>query len=318
MKKISIVVPCYNDSATIEKLHTKVQKLFSNELLQYDYEIIFSDDCSPDNTWDEIKKVCANDKRAIGIHNISNFGAVRNLYAALTHGRGDAVFMIMGDMQEPIELLPEFIKKWENGSLVTVGQKKTTKDGCLMRFARRAYYNIIDKFALKSQIQDFTGYGLYDKKFIDVVRSIDDMQPCIKGIVSEYGGYKVEKVMYDVLPQTRKSNFNFIRNYDYAMIGITGYAKNLLRMCTFVGVGIGVVALLFTIYTIVNKLMNWDTYPLGIPTIICGIFFLSAIQLFFMGIIGEYLLSINERTMKRPMVVHDMCLNLENDVEKRV
>lgn len=309
MKTISVVIPCYNDEKTIVPQYKKICEIFETKLPTYNYEIIFADDCSCDNTWDEISKVCEKDKRVKGIHNTANFGVIRNLFCCLKYGHGDAVFMLMGDMQEPVELLPEFISHWEAGAMITVGQKTGTTESAFKKFARRSYYRLISKFALKPQISNFTGYGLYDKSFIEILNGIDDMQPYIKGIVSEFGGRNVEIVPYKLLPSTRKSNFNFMRNYDYAMAGITGYAKNLLRLCTFAGVGVGILAFGFSIYTLINKLLNWNDYPMGIPTLMIGLSFLSAVQLFFMGIMGEYILSINERTMKRPLVIADQRIN---------
>jgi glycosyltransferase involved in cell wall biosynthesis len=291
--------------------------MFSTELSNYAYEIIFADDCSPDEgkTWQAIKKICAADKKVKGIHNISNFGIIRNLFSCLKYGDGDAVFLLMGDMQDPPELLPEFISVWKNGARVVIGQKQQTSENALKRFYRKAYYKLIDLFAQKKQIPDFTGYGLYGRDFIDILEGIDDMQPYIKGIVAEFGGVGAQIVSYTQRENTRKSNLNFIRNYDYAMVGITGYTKNLLRLCTFFGIGIGLIALFFSIFILINKLIHWDSFPMGIPTVLIGIFFLGAVQLFFLGIIGEYILSINERSMKRPLVVADERLNFETPNE---
>jgi glycosyltransferase involved in cell wall biosynthesis len=287
--------------------------MFGAELSGYAYEIIFADDCSPDKgcTWKEIKRICGTDKRVKGVHNISNFGIIRNLFSCLKYGDGDAVFLLMGDMQDPPDLLPEFIRAWESGAKVIVGQKENAHENAIKRFYRKAYYKLIDLFAQKKQISNFTGYGLYDRSFIGILDCIDDMQPYLKGIVSEFGGEKVHVIPYTQRENTRKSNLNFIRNYDYAMAGITGYAKNLLRACTFVGIGIGVMALFFSVLVLINKLRFWDDFQAGIPSVLIGVFFLGAVQLFFLGIIGEYILSINERSMKRPLVIADERLNFE-------
>ncbi|MEG1243960.1 MAG: glycosyltransferase family 2 protein, partial [Oscillospiraceae bacterium] len=162
MKKISVIIPCYNDEKTIAPQYEKVCEIFASKLPKYDYEIIFADDCSPDNTWNEICKVCAKDKKVKGVHNIANFGVIRNLFSCLKYGVGDAVFMLMGDMQEPVDLLPEFIEHWEAGAMVTVGQKVKTNENFAKKISRKIYYYLISKFATKPQISNFTGYGLYD------------------------------------------------------------------------------------------------------------------------------------------------------------
>ena len=312
MKKISVVIPCFNDMITIKPQYECIVNMFSTKLSLYDYEIIFIDDCSQDETWNEIIKICNVDKKVKGVHNIANFGSVRNIFKCFSYGDGDAVFMLMGDMQDPPELLPDFIKYWEEGNTLVIGQKRKTTEGFIKRTARKMYYGLIDSFSIRNQVSNFTGYGLYDRKFINILANIDDMQPYIKGIVSEFGGRNLKIIPYIQAKESRKSNLNFIKNYDYAMVGVTGYAKNLLRMCTFFGAGIGFIVILFAIFIFINKLINWDAYPIGIPSIIIILSLLGAIQLFFLGICGEYLLSINERSMKRPLVVVDKKLNFDD------
>ena len=309
MKKITVVIPCYNDSLTIRPQYECLVEIFNKQLQQYNYEIIFADDCSPDDTWNEIRRICEVDNKVKGVHNFANFGTIRNLFSCLKYGDGDAVFMLMGDMQDPPELLPEFVTCWENGCKVVVGQKQKTTETAIKRISRRLYYKLIEKFSHKKQISDFTGYGLYDRGFVDILTDIDDMQPYIKGIVSEFGGNNIHIIPYVQAAGERKSNLNFIRNYDYAMVGVTGYAKNLLRMCTFFGLATGIIAVLFAFFIFINKLRHWDVYPVGIPSVLIVVSFLGAIQLLFLGICGEYMLSINERSMKRPLVVVDEKLN---------
>jgi glycosyltransferase involved in cell wall biosynthesis len=312
MKKISAVIPCYNDSNSIMRMQERLTCVFRDRLPQYDYEIIFVDDCSPDDTWTEIKKACATDRRAKGIRNATNFGFVRNVFSSMKYGDGDAVFMLFGDIQDPPEILPEFINFWEEGCNVVIGQKSKTNEGAIITLMRKLYYKIIDKFSSGKQISNFNGFGLYDRSFIDLLDQIEDMQPFIKGIVSEFAN-KIKIVSYEQAMSERKSNNNFLKNYDLAMVGITSYTKMLMRFATFSGCVMGILSFILAAVVFIRKLSDWDTYPIGIPSIGVGVFFLGAIQLFFLGILGEYVLSINERSMKRPLVVIGERLNFEDD-----
>ncbi len=318
-KGISVVIPCYNDSAGIAKMYERLTAVFTQQLPQYDYEIIYVDDCSPDEgkTWSEIKRVCEEDPMHIrGIHNMTNFGWARNCLSSLRFGRYDATFMLMGDLQDPPEYLSEFVKWWENGYKVVLGQRNSSYNSPLIRFARSLYYKMITKMSGNRQLEGITGYGLYDKSFINILKSIDDIQPVITGIISEYD--KQAKVIPVKQEEgTRgKSNFKFWDKYDYAMMSITVTTKSLLRIIVFIGLVISALSLIFAIVALVLKLIFWDRYPMGIPSLIIGIFFLGGLQLFFLGIIGEYILSINNRSMKRPLVVIDEKLNFEGDVNK--
>jgi glycosyltransferase involved in cell wall biosynthesis len=316
MSKISVVIPCYNDSKSITQMHERLTAVFKNDLPQYDYEIIFVDDRSPDGTWEEIKKVCAVDTKIKGIRNTTNFGFYRNVFSSMKYGNGDAVFMIFGDLQDPPEVLPEFVKRWEAGCKVVVGARSNTYSKRFIAFARSIYYKLLYFLSNRRQIEGTSGFGLYDRSFIEVLRDIDDIQPVLTGIITEY----VKDV--EIIPVLQekggraKSNLNFWGKYDGAMITITSYTKFLLRLCTFVGITIGCLSLMFAILVLFLKLTSLYPYPVGIPSITVGMFFLGAVQLFFLGILGEYVLSINERSMKRPLVVVDERLNFEDDLNK--
>jgi glycosyltransferase involved in cell wall biosynthesis len=311
MKKISVVIPCYNDEKSVAQMHERLGRVFKTQLGTYDYEIIYVDDCSPDNTWKEIRNICTKDKKAKGIHNSTNFGFCRNVFSSMQYGNGDAVFMLFGDIQDPPEMLPEFVKYWEIGHEVVIGQKSKSAESTLIKFSRKMYYKLMDKFSSGKQISHFNGFGLYDRSFINILNQIEDIQPFIKGIVSEFAG-NMKIVPYEQAMSERKSNYNFLRNYDFAMIGITSYTKILMRFATFVGSFIGLLSIIFALIVFVNKLVNWTTYPLGIPALTVGLFFIGAVQLFFLGIMGEYILSINNRSMKRPLVVADEKVNFED------
>ena len=316
MKKISVVIPCYNDSKSVENMRNRLTKVFTEQLSSYDYEIIFVDDHSPDNTWEKISEVCKTDPKCKGVRNAKNFGFSRNVFACLRdYADGDAVFMLFGDLQDPPENLPLFVKEWENGGKVIVGQKLKSRESKIVYTFRTLYYKLIGKFSQVSQIQHFNGYGLYDKCFIEVLRQIHDPMPYLKGIVGEFA-MNLKIVNYEQYKSERgKSNFNFFRMYDFAMQGITAYTKTFMRMATYIGAVMGIISIIVAIAVFIVKLCNWETYPVGIPSLQVAVFLIGAIQLFFLGIMGEYILSINTRSLDRPLVVVGEKVNF-NEKEK--
>ena len=315
--KISIVIPCYNDSKSIENMRVRLTTVFKEKLSKYDYEIIFVDDHSPDNTWEKIQEVCAKDKKCKGIRNAKNFGFSRNVFACLRdYADGDAVFMLFGDLQDPPENLPLFVEKWENGAKVIVGQKNHSHENKLVYAMRTVFYKLIGVFSTVKQIQHFNGYGLYDKDFINVLKQIDDSQPYLKGIVGEFA-MNMEVIQYDQFESERgKSNANFPKLYDLAMQGITAYTKTFMRMATFIGAALGLVSVGIAIYMFIYKLTHWDSFPVGIPSLLVGMFLLGAVILFFLGVMGEYILSINTRSLHRPLVVVGEKLNFNDNSEE--
>lgn len=255
--------------------------------------------------------MCAEDKRVKAVFNARNFGFNRNVFASMQYGDGDATFLIFGDIQDPPEMLPQFVALWEQGHKVVVGQKSKSEEPKLMYALRTVYYKVIGKLADSKQIQHFNGFGLYDKDFIDVMRQIDDPNPYLKGLVSEFG-MGIAVVTYEQAEGLRgKSGFNFMKYYDVAMLGITSYTKILMRVATFLGAILGIFSVCLAIFVFISKLLNWHAYPYGTAAIIIGVFFIGAVQLFFMGILGEYVLSINTRSMRRPLVVIGEKINFE-------
>jgi len=316
MKKISIIIPCYNDSASVPNMYKRLMNIFRDQLSQYDYDITFCDDCSPDDgmTWEEIKRVCNADKKCRGVRNTRNFGIYRNPFAAMRYGTGDAVFMIYGDLQDPPEYLPEMIQEWESGHKVVMGVRSNQYYNLFFNIMRKAYYGIIGKLSNNRQIAGANGFGVYDASFVKILHEIDDVQPLLTGVVTEYGSnIKLVQVKLEKGGREGRSNLNFWGKYDAAMVSITSYTKMLLRLITFIGLLLGVLCILFAIVIFVLKILNWDTYPLGIPALTVGMFFLGAVQLFFLGIISEYILSINNRSMKRPLTVVADKINFEED-----
>lgn len=315
MKKISVTIPCWSEEKSIRQMYDRLTKVFSEQLSQYDYEIIFVDDYSPDNTREEIRKLCVLDKRVKAVFNARNFGFTRNVFASLLYGSGDATFMLFGDLQDPPELLPQMVAEWEKGKKVVIGQRTKGNENWLMYRMRMLYYKIMGALSDSKQIEHFNGFGLYDRTFIDVLRQLDDPAPYLKGIVSELA-IEQSIIHYEQAASLRgKSGSNFLKNYDLAMLGITSYTKVLMRAATFLGAALGVVSVFLALFILISKLLNWNAYPYGTAAILIGVFFIGAIQLFFMGILGEYILSINTRSMRRPLVVVGEKLNFEDAEE---
>ena len=220
-------------------------------------------------------------------------------------------------VQDPPELLPEMVEKWENGSKVVIGQRTKGNENAIMYSMRKLYYKIMEKLSDSKQIEHFNGFGLYDKSFIEVLKKLDDPMPYLKGIVSELA-IEQSIVPYEQAASLRgKSGANFLKNYDLAMQGITSYTKILMRIATFLGAGLGIISGIFAIFVLISKLLNWNVYPYGTATIIIGVFFIGAVQLFFMGILGEYVLSINTRSMKRPLVIVGEKINFDEEIEDK-
>ncbi len=316
MKTISVTIPCWSEEKSIRQMYDRLTKIFAERLSMYDYEIIFVDDYSPDNTRAEIRKLCKEDSHVKAVFNARNFGFNRNVFATMQYGTGDATFLIFGDLQDPPELLPQMVEKWEQGHKVVVGQKSKSEESKLMYSLRTLYYHVIGKLSDSKQIQHFNGFGLYDKSFIDVMRQIDDPNPYLKGLVSEFG-MDICILPYEQAESLRgKSGFNFFKYYDVAMLGITSYTKILMRIATFIGAVLGIISVFLAIFVFVTKLFNWNSYPYGTASILIGVFFIGAVQLFFTGILGEYILSINTRSMRRPLVVVGEKINFDEEKEE--
>ena len=293
-KMISVVIPSYNEEKSVREMYDRLVAVFRDSLPAYDYEIIFVDDYSTDQTRPLIRQLASEDPRVKAIFNARNFGFHRNVFSALSYGRGDATFMLFGDLQDPPENLPEFVRRWESGRKVVVGQRRSSDEGWLMTFSRFLYYKLIDWFA-------------------DSFKDIGDIQPFFKAVVSEYG-IDLDIVQYDQAQSVRgKSNFNFRRNYDFAMQGITSSTKLLMRLATYIAALVGVVCLGIAIFVFVNKIVNWNNYGVGEASTAIGIFFLGSIQLFFIGILGEYILSINGRITRKPRVVVGERINFADE-----
>lgn len=313
-KKVSVMVPCYNEEENVVPISEAiVQQL--EALPQYDYEILFIDNCSTDNTRPLLRQICAKNRRIKAIFNVKNFGQFNSPVYGMCQTTGDCTISICADFQDPVEMIPVFLKYWEEGYQIVYGVKTSSRESRIMYRLRSVYYKLIKKYSSVDQIEHFTGFGLYDKSFIDVLRNLKDPTPFIRGIVAELGGRRKE-VPYEQ-PQRRagKTHNNWYTLYDAAMLSFTSYTKIGLRMATFIGVGVAFVSVVIALIYLILKLLNWNNFVAGTAPIVIGMFFLGAVQLVFLGIIGEYILSMNQRIMNRPLVVEEERINFDDQTE---
>ncbi len=310
MKLISIVSPCYNEEDNVEELYKQVKAIFAG-LSQYSYEHIFIDNASTDKTVSILKTLAAADPNIKIIVNARNFGHIRSPYYGLLQANGDAAILMASDLQDPPSLIPEFLKKWEEGYKVVAGTKPTGKERFPMSTIRKAYYHFISKISDAKLIKNFTGFGLYDKKMIQTMREIDDNYPYFRGLISEIGFPVAEVPFHQPRRERGITKNNFYTLYDMAMLGITSHSKVPIRLATMVGFSLSALSFVCAILFLLLKLIFWNEFPLGIAPILIGMFFFTSIQLFFIGMLGEYVLSIHTQVLKRPLVIEDERINFE-------
>lgn len=315
-KTVSILVPCYNEEENVVPLSDAIRKTFREELPSYRYELVFIDNCSTDHTREKLAALCAGDPDIKAIFNAKNFGQFNSPYYGMLQTTGDCTVLLAADFQDPVEMIPKFVKEWENGYKIVIGIKTTSKENKMMYFLRSCYYKMIKKLSNVEQIEHFTGFGLYDKSFIDVLRDLDDPTPFLRGIVAELG-YKRKEIPYEQ-PRRRagKTSNNFYKLYDAAMLSITSYTKVVLRLATIIGFIFSAVSFLIALVYLILKLIFWDTFPAGTAPILIGVFLMGSVQLFFIGFLGEYILNMNTRIMKRPLVIEEKRLNFEEKNEE--
>ncbi len=304
MKKISMLIPTYNESENVEPLSEAIIAQFE-KLPQYDYEIVFIDNDSQDDTREKIRNLNKRNKRIKAIFNAKNFGQNNSPYYGLLQTTGDCAILMCADFQDPVETIPTLIEKWEMGYKIVSCVKTTSKENKFIRFARTCYYKTIKKFSEVEQIEHYTGFGLYDKTFLNVLRELKDPTPFLRGIVAELGFKRIEIPYTQQLRRAGKSKNNFFSLYDIAMLSFTSYTKIGLRLATFVGLFIAFISFAIAVFYLIYKLIYWDTFNAGTAPMVVGIFFLGAVQLIFLGMIGEYILSMNKRIMNRPLVVEE-------------
>lgn len=313
MKKISVLIPCFNEEENVVPMSEAIVNLFTTELTNYDYELLFIDNHSTDNTKALLREICAKNEHIKAIFNAKNFGQFNSPYYGILQTTGDCTISMVCDFQDPIELIPQYIREWENGYKIVIGIKNSSKENPIMYKLRSIYYKVIKKFSNVEQIEHFTGSGLYDREFVEVLRNLKDPTPFLRGIVAELG-FERKEIPYEQ-PQRRagKTHNNLYTLYDAAMLSFTSYTKIGLRLATFMGAGISVLSIIVALVYLVLKLIYWNRFDAGMAPIVIGMFFLGAVELFFLGFIGEYILSINQRIMNRPLVIEEERINFIDD-----
>ena len=310
-KKITITCGCYNERDNIQEFHDRLEKTLKG-FPQYEYEIIIADNCSTDGTRDILREIASRDKKFKVILNSNNFGHIRSSYNAFLKSTGDATISICTDLQDPPEFIAELIKKWEEGFQVVVATKKQSKCSLLMHSIRKFYYWLLAKFSDSDEvIRNFTGFGLYDRKFMDALKLYKDPYPYFRGLVSEIGLKRAEIQYVQDTRKHGKTKNNFFTLYDMAMTGFVNHSKLPLRLAVFCGFCLAGLSMLTALGYFIYKLLYWDTFTLGLAPLVVGMFFFTAVQLIFIGIVGEYIGAIYTQVKNKPLAIEDEKINFE-------
>lgn len=309
MKKISILVPTYNEQDNVIPLTEGIIEQFQNELLDYDYELIFIDNDSSDDTRLKLRELCESNSKIKAIFNAKNYGQFSSPYYGILQTTGDCVITMCADFQDPIELIPQYVKEWENGYKIVLGQKTSSEESRIKYALRSIYYRFMRKNSDVDFIEHVTGSGLYDREFVEIMRNVDDTKPFLRGIVAEMG-YKIKLIPYEQ-PQRKagKSSNNIFRYYDAAMEGFTSYSKKGVRLAVGFGAFFTIASIITAAGACIYKLFNWDSFDLLGIAFNLIIFVVVSLQLLFIGVVGEYVLNINSRMKKRPLVIESERIN---------
>lgn len=310
MKRISVVATCFNEEGNLQEFYDRIVKTIKS-LSGYSYEIIIADNGSTDRSREILTEIASHDRYFKVIMNANNFGYVRSSYHAIMQSSGDAVVLLCADLQEPPELIVDFVKQWENGYQVVCGVKPKSRENILMFKVRRLYYWLLASCADTPQIQNFTGFGLFDKKVIDACRQYKESYPYFRGLVSEIGFKRIEVPFIQAARQHGESKYNFFALYDMAMTGFVNHTKLPLRLATFMGFFIAFFSFFIAIGYFVSKLIYWDSFKVGWAPMVIGLFFFSSVQLIFIGIIGEYVGAIWTQVKNKPLVIEEKRINFD-------
>jgi polyisoprenyl-phosphate glycosyltransferase len=307
MKMISIVTPCFNEEENVEELYSRIKTTLAD--MKFDYEHIFIDNSSTDNTVNILKGIALNDKHVKIIVNSRNFGHIRSPYYGLLQGTGDAVVILASDLQDPPELIPDFVHKWEQGYKVVIGIKTKSEEFGLFYFLRSLYYRTLRSLSDVRLIDNYTGFGLYDQRVIEILRGINDPYPYFRGLIADIGFEMAEIAFTQPRRKRGLTKNNFYTLYDMAMLGVTNYTKVPLRLATMFGFFAALVSFLVGLVYLVYKLIFWYQFSLGSAPLVIGLFFLGSIQLMFLGIVGEYIGAIYTQVIHRPLVIEKERIN---------
>ena len=311
MKKISILVPCYNEQENVVAMGKALTDMARESLSRYDYEIIFIDNDSKDNTRALIREMCRQDKKIKAIFNARNFGQFNSPYYGLSRMTGDCTVMLCCDFQDPVELIPTFVEKWEEGAKIVAGIKTSSDENRIVRFLRTCYYKLIHKMSNVEQIEHFTGFGLYDRSFVTVLKDLKDPTPFLRGIVAELGFRRVDVPYRQARRRAGKTHNNWYTLFDAAMLSFTSYTKVGLRFATIGGAIMAAVSVGIAIFYTIYKFLHWKSFNTGMIPLIIGVFLFNGVQTFFIGFLGEYIMAINNRIMNRPLVIEEERINFD-------
>ena len=300
-KLVSIVTPCYNEEENVEELAARIAKVMA--ALPYDYEHICIDNRSTDGTIGKLREIAGRDRRVKLILNARNFGHIRSPYHGVLQSSGDACILLMADLQDPPEIIPEFIKRWEEGYKSVLAVKPESDEPSLMFLVRNAYYRLLSDISEVPLVPNATGAGLFDRAVVDILRGLDDPYPYFRGLICEIG-FPIATVPFRQPKRARGiSKNNFYSLYDIAMLGVTSHSKVPLRLMTIGGFVVSILSLVVACAFLVAKLLFWDLFQLGIAPILIGMFLLASVQMFFIGLLGEYIGFVYTRVRKMPVVV---------------
>lgn len=314
MKKISIMIPCYNEVENVEPMSFAVINVLNEALAKYDYEILFIDNCSTDGTREKLEEICGGNPKIKAIFNVTNFGQFNSPFYGMCQTTGDCTISMCCDFQDPVELIPRFVGEWEKGHKIVSGIKTSSREPSVVYVLRSLYYKVIKNMSDTEMIEHFTGFGLYDKTFIDILRKLDDPIPFLRGIVAEYGhGFNRIDIEYEQAKRRAgKTHNNWYSLYDAAMLSITSYTKVGLRLATILGFISSGISLAVALIYLVLKLVNWHSFQAGNAPLLIGVYVIGSLQLFFIGLLGEYILNINTRVIHRPLVVEEKRINFDD------
>jgi glycosyltransferase involved in cell wall biosynthesis len=308
---ISVISGCYNEEDNIEEFCGRVCGAFQS-VGEHDYELILIDNASTDGTQEKIRKIAAMNPRIKAIFNSRNFGHIRSPYHALMQATGNAVICMASDLQDPPEMIPRLIEEWRKGVKTVVCVKESSEESPVFFLIRRTYYALVHRLSDTKLIQNFTGFGLYDRAIVDYCRKVDDPYPYFRGQISEIG-LPIKEIPYrQPLRKRGITKNNFFTLYDLAMLGITSHSKVPLRLATTLGFSMAILSLLVAFVYLIYKLVFWYTLPVGTAPLVIGLFFFASVQLFFIGILGEYIGAIHTQDLKRPLVVEKERLNFKS------
>jgi glycosyltransferase involved in cell wall biosynthesis len=313
LKKISVLIPCYNEEENVVQIAAAVSNEMETNLPNYDYEIVFIDNDSKDSTRPLIREICRRNPKVKAIFNVKNFGQFNSPYYGLQQTTGNCTILMCCDFQDPVGMIPLLVKEWEKGAKIVSCIKTKSKENPIMRFFRTCYYKIIKKMSSIEQIEHFTGFGLYDKSFIDVLKNLDDPTPFLRGIVAELGYKRVSIEYTQAKRRAGKTKNNFMSLFEAAMLSFTSYTKVGMHLVTIIGFILAILSTLVGLVYLVLKLIYWDRFSAGIMPMMIGLFFLNAVELVFIGLVGEYVMSVNTRIMKRPLVIEEERINFESE-----